>query len=129
MRKVDLINLREAIEKSWNKDTAYGGSFDPSNPSLGQCYVSSWVVQYFFPEFEIYEGQVDTGKQDEKHFWAELRHAGDNIVLDLTWQQFPGGSHIKERKHRDRKTLNGSEDSIRRRELLLSRVKEYLGHS
>lgn len=52
-----MLRLREAIEASWKPDTAYHHAEEVDNPALGQCYVTSRVIQYYFPEAEIVEGE------------------------------------------------------------------------
>jgi len=121
-----MTRLREAIEASWGVDTAYLGAHEEGNPALGNCYPTSRVVQHFFPKMEIVEGIVWTGKQDEKHFWNILTSDGIEYHIDLTWQQFPYGSIIKEYKVRDRKTLGDSEPTIKRIDTLLGRVNRFL---
>lgn len=125
----EFARLREAIEASWDEETAFENNFDPSNPSMGQCYVTSWVLQQYFSELEIYEGQVDTGSSEEKHFWTALDGVGGGLIIDLTWQQFPLGSKIISSKHRDRKTLNDGPQTLKRCSTLLGRVEKYLEHN
>ena len=123
---VSMTKLREAIEASWGVDTAYLHVNEKGNPALGNCYPTSRVIQHFFPKMEIVEGQVWTGKKLEKHFWNLLIVDGMEYHIDLSWRQFPHGSVVKEYKIRDRKTLGDSEATIKRVELLLNRVKNFL---
>jgi len=51
--KIDFLDLRQAIEKSWQPDTAYGFVEEKGNPALGQCYPTSRVVQYYYPKSEV----------------------------------------------------------------------------
>jgi hypothetical protein len=126
MNKIGMPKLREALEASWGVDTAYLRAEEKGNPALGNCYPTSRVVQHFFPQTEIVEGQVWTGKGTEKHFWNVLIVDSIEYHLDFTWQQFPHGSVIKEYKVRDRKTLGDSEATIKRVELLMDRINKYL---
>lgn len=121
-----MPQLREAIEASWKPDTAYLGVSEEGNPALGNCYPTSRVVQHFFPKMEIVEGQVWTGTSTEKHFWNLLVSDGVEYHIDLSWQQFPHGSVVKEFKIRDRETLGDGEQTLKRVELLLGRVIHYL---
>jgi hypothetical protein len=125
--KTDMVNLREAFEASWDFRTANQRVSEAGNPALGQCYPTSRVVQILFPETEIVEGQVRTGKGIEKHFWNVLVSDGITYHIDFTWQQFPSGSSVKSYKVRDRNTLGDSPRTIERVELLLKRVESYLG--
>ena len=121
-----MTQLREALEATWKPDTAYLKVSEKGNPALGQCYPTSRVLQFFFPELEIVEGQVWTGKSMEKHFWSILTVNDEDYHIDFTWQQFPFGSSVKDYKIRSRETLGDSEETIKRVELLHNRVKEYL---
>src|SRR6478672_11656621 len=113
--RFSMLELREALEASWDTATSYGGVSETGNPALGQCYPTSWVVQQFFSEVEIVEGEVWTGKTVEKHFH-----------IDFSWRQFPAGSAVRSFKIRDRETLGDGPATIKRRELLLERVTSYL---
>jgi hypothetical protein len=121
-----MLQLREALEASWAADTAYLKVYDEGNPALGNCYPTSRVVQHFFPETEIVEGWVWTGESSEKHFWNLLMSNGHEYHIDLTWQQFPQGSLVKEYKIRDRETLGDGKETLRRIEILLHRVSSHL---
>lgn len=121
-----MLALREALEASWRPDTAYLHAEETGNPALGQCYPTARVLQFFFPDLEIIEGEVWTGKRLEKHFWNMLTHDGMEYHVDFTWQQFPRGSVVKSYKLRDRETLNDSPVTIKRVNLLLERVRAYL---
>ncbi len=126
LTKLDMTRLREAFERAWKPDTAYLQVAENGNPALGQCYPTSRVVQFYFPETEIVEGQVWTGKGLEKHFWNVLVSNGEEYHMDFTWQQFPTGSSVRSYKIRDRNELGDGQQTIQRVELLKSRVKEFL---
>jgi hypothetical protein len=124
--KVDLLRLRTALEASWDSETSYGRVIEPGVPALGQCYPTARVVQYFFPEMEIAEGEVWTGLEMEKHFWNVVDHGGTAIHIDLTWQQFPFGSSVMGYALRDRSSLEDSAQTLIRVETLLRRVEAAL---
>jgi hypothetical protein len=124
--KVDMATLREALEASWDEKTSYQAVTEKGNPTLGQCYPTSRVVQFFFSDTEIVEGEIWTGKNTEKHFWNLLKSGDSQYHIDLTWQQFPHGSVVKSWKVRDRETLGDGQKTIDRVELLHKRVKDYL---
>lgn len=127
MKAIDLAHLRAALEASWQPDTAYLTVKEAGNPALGQCYPTSRVVQYFYPDVEIVEGEVLTPSgKIEKHFWNVLNVNDKELHIDFSWQQFPQGSKIKSWSVRDREHLNDSEKTIQRVEKLLARVKRYL---
>jgi hypothetical protein len=83
--------LREALEASWDRDTAYQEVEQVGNPALGQCYPTSRAVQHYYPQTEILKGTVRVGERDELHFWNGLRVGADWYHIDLSWQQFPAG--------------------------------------
>ena len=123
---VDMIQLREALEASWDEATSYQEVYKDGNISLGQCYPTSRVIQIFFPDTEIVEGEVWAGKRAEKHFWNLLKSNGAEYHIDFTWSQFPEGAVIKHWKIRDRVTLGDGEETISRINILHDRVKNYL---
>jgi len=122
----DLLRLREALEASWDDKTSYLAVTQRGNPALGQCYPTARVVQHFFPKTEIIKGTVWDGKQLQTHFWNGLRVAGELYHIDLSWQQFPVGSSVREYEILNRETLNDSVSTVKRCELLLQRVSRYL---
>src|SRR3990167_10171322 len=115
--KVNMTLLREALESSWDSKTAYLEVSERGNFALGQCYPTSRVVQFYFPETEIVEGQVWTGKKMEKHFWNVIEINGEEYHIDFTWQQFPVGSLVRSYKVRNRDALGDSLKTIKRIEL------------
>lgn len=123
---LDLLCLREALEASWDEKTSYQAVKEKGNPALGQCYPTSRVIQHFFPETEIVKGKVWNGKEIETHFWNMLKVKDDLYHIDLTWQQFPQGSKVREYTTLDRNRLGDSEPTVKRCELLLERVNNYL---
>lgn len=123
---IDMTKLRQAIEASWEPAIASFGQNELGNPALGQCYPTSWLMQYYFPELEIVEGDVVTPVSEEKHFWNLLRHKGEEYHIDLTWQQFPPGSYIASWNVRDRKTLNDGSETKERCTLLQTKVEKIL---
>jgi hypothetical protein len=70
--------------------------------ALGQCYPTSRVVQWFFPDLEIASGEVDTGSALEVHFWNIDPTSDPAEHVDLTWRQFPKGSKVAGFKILDR---------------------------
>ena len=119
---VSLSQLRSALETSWDHRTAYLGACQPGNTALGQCYPTSRVVQWFFPNLEIVSGEVDTGTALEAHFWNIDPAFNPAKHVDLTWQQFAEGSKVVRFEILDRHALNDSPPTIARCELLRERV-------
>ena len=121
-----MLRLREALEASWDTQTAYQAAEKAGNPAFGQCYPTSRVVQHYYPGTEIVKGKVWTGKNEEIHFWNGLP-VGDGLHhIDLSWQQFPAGSVVREFVVLDRQNLGDTEATIQRCALLLKRVENYL---
>ena len=121
-----LARVRRALEASWSADTAYRGATRDGVPSLGQCYPTSRVLQLLFPELEVVEGVVWTGTAAEMHFWNLLVAGGRQHHLDLTWQQFPAGTQVREWRVRDRGGLGDGPETLARVDLLLERVRAHL---
>ena len=121
-----LVQVRRALEASWGADTADQGAVGPGVPALGQCYATARVLQILFPRLEIVEGTVWTGEEDERHFWNLMAAGGLEHHLDLTWQQFPPGTEIREWRVRDRDDLGDGPETVARVELLLERVRAHL---
>jgi len=122
----DLPRLTAAIEASWDRRTAYGGIARPGNPAWGQCYPTSRVVQFFYPETEIACGEVWTGAGTECHFW-NVRGSGPAAEwIDLSWRQFPPGSAVRRFELLDRHRLGDSPSTVARCALLLRRVLAHL---
>lgn len=129
--KTSVLRLREALDHSWDSQTSHLNVVKKGNPALGQCYPTARVVQHFFPDTEIVEGEVLTGGKLEKHkhFWNVLIADGVEYHIDLSWQQFPRDSVVKSWKIRDRKTLNDSQATVERCDLLLERITNYLNRT
>jgi hypothetical protein len=121
-----MVRLREALEVSWDRQTAYQGVEEAGNPALGQCYPTSRVVQHYYPATEIIRGKVWTGQREETHFWNALLVGGQWYHVDLSWQQFPSGSVVREFEVLDRQTLGDGEATMARCALLLQRVENHL---
>lgn len=124
--EANLLQIREALEASWDEKTSYLAVKQKGNPALGQCYPTSRVVQHYFREMEIIKGTVWNGKTNEVHFWNGLQVDGSLYHIDLSWQQFPNGSAVRSFEILDRKSLHDSDATVKRCELLLDRVEKYL---
>jgi hypothetical protein len=129
IESTDLPALTLALEASWDNLTSYQGATRPGNPAYGQCYPTSRVVQWFYPEYDIASGEVWNGAADEQHFW-NVRGTGKHADwIDLSWKQFPAGSVVRRFSLLDRNALGDSERARERCALLLQRVLCYLGRS
>lgn len=121
-----MLRLREALEASWHPDTAYQRAEEAGNPALGPCYPTSRVVQHFYPATEIIKGTVRTVEREEIHFWNGLRNGDHWFHIDLSWQQFPPGSIVRDFVVLDRENLGDSAETNRRCALLLERVENHM---
>lgn len=120
-----MLRLREALEASWDRQTAYGAVAQAGNPALGQCYPTSRVVQHYYPATEIIKGKVWTGESEKIHFWNGLRVGDEWSHIDFCWQQFPAGSVVREFVVLNRQDLGDNEATIQRCALLLRRVEDH----
>jgi hypothetical protein len=123
---VDLACLAAALEASWDRRTAYRGITQPGNPAFGQCYPTTRVVQFFYPETEIARGDVWTGCGTGCHFWNVRGSGSDAEWIDLSWKQFPSGSVVRRFELLDRPRLGDSPPTVERCALLLRRVLAHL---
>lgn len=121
-----MLRFREALEASWDRQTAYGAVEQVGNPALGQCYPTCRVVQHYYPQTEIIKGTVWAENKEEFHFWNALAVGDEWYHIDLSWQQFPTGSTILEYKALDRNNLGDGEATLQRCALLLRRVETHL---
>ena len=127
--QIFMLRLREALEASWDSQTAHGAVEKVGNPALGQCYPTARVVQHYYPATEIIKGKVWTGEREEFHFWNGLPVGNKWYHIDLSWDQFPAGSVVREVVILNRHDLGDSEATLERCALLLKRVEAYLSNS
>jgi hypothetical protein len=125
---ISLPQLGSALEASWSPSTAYRRALEPGNPALGQCYPTAWVVQWFFPRFDIAAGEVDTGSAIEAHFWNIDQTSDPGEHVNLTGQQFPDASRIVGFRILGRHNLGDSPPTVLRCRLLLQRVRVNLSY-
>ncbi|MCD6381879.1 MAG: hypothetical protein J7L43_02785 [Candidatus Aenigmarchaeota archaeon] len=122
--EVDFKLLEEALKNSWSKETCYPplqDEWSPERPSLGQCAVTTMVVQDYFGGKLLY-------CRHYHHYWNMLP---DGREVDFTRGQFPKDVKICFDEIRDRNYLLNSEGSKRARtperyRILKSRVDEYI---
>jgi len=116
---MQMEDLEEAIRESWGKDTCYPAWQDrwsPDNPALGQCLVTSLVVQDYF------KGELVYCKHND-HYWNLLTN-GKRI--DFTKEQFPPETVICIDDVHLREDLLENPKTKERYELLKKRVMEKL---
>ena len=111
--------VRSIIKLSWTKDTCYPGSreeWSEKNPSLGQCAVTTLIVNDFFG------GKIMRCMCNGISHYYNL--INDEIV-DLTVDQFEGViPNYEESSERTRDYLFSSSDTKERYYLLLNNVKD-----
>lgn len=114
----------KAVQSSWSKETCYPlqrEEWSESNPSIGQCAVTSLVVQDYFG------GEIGYNSTF-KHYWNIFPKSK---IIDLTKDQFPRNSIIVLEKIVTRDYLLNSENAFRvetfkRYEILKNKVKNKL---
>ncbi len=119
-----LSTLEEALRNSWSKDTSHHivrESWNVLNPSLGQCAVTSLVVNHYLGG-KVFKASI-VGKE-YSHYWNEL---ANNKKVDLTYIQF-GNEDIKffEIVEKFPKEMLLNKDLKIRYEKLLLKVENYI---
>ena len=85
MKKITLEDLKNALEKSWSRETSSDpNTWTPENPAWGQCAVTTCLVQDYFGGNLIREAVNEPGVSS--HYWNQLP---DGTEIDLTKDQFP----------------------------------------
>ena len=110
----DIIRI---IEMSFTKETCYPGlqdKWNSNNPSLGQCAVTSLVVNDFLGG-KIMRCESETGS----HYYNLI----NNEILDLTSSQFNTLPDYNTGEERTREYLLDNIDTKSRYKLLLENVK------
>ena len=121
--QTNYSRLKQALENSWNKDTAYEPLKDKwavENKSLGQCAVTVLVVNKYFGG-EIYKADIEG--EDYSHFWNVLPNGE---VIDLTKKQFGNKKNMEliNVKMKTREELIEDSELKKRYEILEKRVEE-----
>lgn len=111
--------FRNALEKSWGKDTAYrkdAENWTPNNAALGQCAITALLFN------ELYGGHIYSGiaHNGVVHYWN--RKWG--IKFDFTKQQFPHDTVFRKVKCWNRDDLLATGNVLERYTILRQRVLE-----
>lgn len=118
---VTLVDLKEALVKSWSTDTA-AGDWTPDCPSLNQCAVTALIVQDYFGG-DMLRCKMTDG---DSHYWNRLQ---DGSEEDLTADQF---SYIKPQALKDNFIVRTREyvlsfpNTVVRYDILKTRVQKIL---
>ena len=121
-----LPALASSLRGSWDALTAYAGNFDRANPAAGQCYPTSRVVEWFYPDYPVVRGEVITQLGIEHHFWNVRGGSQGTDTIDLSWEQFPPASTISWFDYLLSDASADSPGTQHRCHLLLMRVLYYL---
>lgn len=127
---IDISALTEALQGSWSEETSYRGMSTESNPSRGQCVVTSLVVQDYLGG-DLIKFNVQGEGVNEKHYCNQL---DGGLVLDATASQYDGMFVRMQRTTVELEARYGSvrekrlsdTDTSARYELLSARVKKFL---
>lgn len=111
-----LWELEEYLNMSWSKETSVDENWNVKNPALGQCAVTSLVVNDYYGG-KIMRCMTSTGS----HYYNLI----DNRIIDLTASQFEDEIPPYETgEERTREYLLSNENTKKRYELLSKNVKD-----
>jgi hypothetical protein len=118
-----LIDLREAIENSWSRETSYNpDKWTPDNPALGQCAITTLFL-HRQSGGNVMRGNVLTPNNENIiHYW--LRIGG--IDIDFTWKQFPNGSKITKEETIDPRRIERDPTTMSRYSIFYTNVISYV---
>lgn len=121
---MNIKNVEQAINQSWDKDTCYPKCADKwtdQNPALGQCAVTALIVQDYLGGEILY-------CEHTNHYWNKL---SDKTEVDLTKIQFAKGQKICQDEIKSRDDILNSQSAVdaktsQRYKLLKQRVEQKL---
>lgn len=127
--KPSLQELFNALQASWNADTAYDPSeWSIENKARGQCVVSSLVIQDYFGG-DLIRYEVSEGSIHETHYMNQLP---GGIVIDTTSSQYTSPVNMRLKpintdEHASIRDKRLADESTKTRYAILKdRVKQYL---
>lgn len=117
------INLVfEALKECWIKETSnQPEKWTKTNPSLGQCAITSIIVKEMFGGI-IIRGEMKNG---QKHYWNLV----GNDVVDLTRDQFKHELSFERISLVNKSKLLENEDTAKRLVILKKKLKKELEKS
>ena len=116
-----LFDLYEILERLWSAETCaprMRNEWKKDNPSLGQCSITSFLVQ------DIFGGDVYGVKLDDGNY--HLFNLINNNIYDLTSMQFKERLNYTLDYPQDRNTHFKKEEKYLRYKLLKQKLKEEL---
>lgn len=120
MKKITLEDLKEALEKSWSKETSSDPkNWTPDNPAWGQCAVTALIIQDYFGGDLLRAAIEGIGS----HYWNQLPNDSE---IDLTKIQFLTAVVIPPGETRAREYVLSYPATVKRYEILKQRVEKYL---
>ena len=116
---MEIVELKKLLILSWTKETCYEGiksEWNKGNPSLGQCAITSLIVNDFFGG-KIMRCITSSGS----HYYNLI----NDEIVDLTVDQFLGKIPLyEESQERTRQYLLSNQDTRKRYEKLLYNLKQ-----
>lgn len=125
-----LTEIVEALEASWNYDTAFNqDDWTPENPARGHCVVSSLIVQDYLGG-ELLKSEVTGSGLHETHYFNKIddgtivdatsKQYSESVTLKLTPSNFDGFKPLRDKRLSD-------ENTKMRYAKLKNRVESFLG--
>ncbi len=127
MKKITIEELKEALRKSWSKETSSDpNNWTPENPAWGQCAVTACIVQDYFGGNLIRATVNERGCST--HYWNQLP---DVTEIDLTQDQFSENFNAFIKRHclqelKTREYVLSYPSTAKRYEILKQRVEKFL---
>lgn len=120
-KPTNMENLKKLLLLCWCQETCYPDAkkiWNYDNPSLGQCAVTSLIVQKYFGG-KIKKCNVDS----TSHYYNEI----DGCIIDFTKEQFNVAQiNYTNPKDKSISDILANEDTKNRYELLLSKLENIL---
>ncbi|MFL2656036.1 MAG: HNH endonuclease [Burkholderiaceae bacterium] len=116
------MNIQVLIDifgNCWDEQTSiFGEQWDKSNPSMGQCAITSMVIQDYFKGDICFIKNI----QGQSHYYNLI----NDEIIDLTRDQFSCEITYK-KDAKSRHNLNSNKETFRRYTLLAERFKKFSG--
>ena len=87
---MNLIAIRNKIEKAWEKETSYKPEeWTSENPAWGQCAVITRLMKELLGGYCM-KGVFKIHNEFREHYWNRI----NNMDIDFTWRQMPIGTEL-----------------------------------